>query len=436
MTFTKRLIYLSLAGGIIVLISGFAGMALAIITFVLVNLCLIGLIIADFVSTPKTSLIEARRELNIKLSLATENNVEIVVRNNSDQPLFVEVTDNIPMFFSHTLPMEKQWVYPHAETVFKYRITPEKRGEYHFDAIHIRYTGIYGIVRKQLKIPTDTRYKVFPNMKALTEYRLSALNRNMFLQGMKRIRKTVTGGEFDSLREYNEGDPYNIINWAATARRNDIIVNTYKPERNQYIFIMVDSSRVMNAEYNNIKKLDYAINAAFLLSDYCINGGDNVGLMVFDNKVRRYLSPAKGNFDAIAENLYNVEYTETAANYDLAIKTFAMKQRRRCLVFVFTDLFNSDEALRLSDAINTHMSQHLVYTITINDPRLPEIAAIKPQNANEIYTKSAAVKLQREREKIQIALKQKGIMSSDIEPDKLSLEAVSTYVDIKRSGIL
>ena len=101
----------------------------------------------------------------------------------------------------------------------------------------------------------------------------------MFLHGIKKTRRNVQGGEFDSLREYVQSDTYNIINWAATARRHELIVNTYVPEKNQYIFIMIDSSRVMNSEYKNIKKLDYAINSAFLWL-ITAHGGDNVGLMV------------------------------------------------------------------------------------------------------------------------------------------------------------
>ena len=436
MTVTKRLIYISLFGGVFVLIAGLASWAFAVIVFLLLNLLLIGLVVADHVQTPKPSVFEVKREMNTKLSLGAVNNVEIVVRNNSATPLKVWVTDSVPMHFEHTLPIESKWIPAYGQEVFNYQVTPLKRGEVYFEYIYLRYTGIYGFIQKQMKIKQDEGYKVYPNMKALTEYRMSTLNRNMFMHGIKRVRRNVEGGEFDSLREYAQGDPYNMINWAATARRNELIVNTYTPEKNQYIFIMLDSSRVMNSEYKNIKKLDYAINSAFLLTDYCTNGGDNVGLMVFDSKVRRYVSPRKNNFDAIASNLYNVEYTETAADYDTAIKTFAMKQRRRSLVFIFTELFNADEALRLSNAVKAHLSNHLVYTITIKDPRIDEFDSLVPKNIDDIYLKSAGVKLVSERDKIREVLRKTGIMSSDVEPDKLSLEAVSRYLDIKRSGIL
>ena len=194
----------------------------------------------------------------------------------------------------------------------------------------------------------------------------------------------------------------------------------------------------MNSEINNIKKLDYAINSAFLLSDYIIKGGDNVGLMVFDHKVRKYLKPGKGpaQFDLIADNLYNVEAPESSASYDESIVFFNSKQKRRALIFIFTELFNKDEAIRFAAAVRGNLSKHLVFTITIKDPRIEELAKSKASSTREMFIKSAAVKTLHERKKIKAVLTSAGILNTDISPDKLSLEVIGRYIDIKRSGIL
>ncbi len=435
---TKRLIFIALTGAFLVLLAGLGKPVWAVAAFVLVNLILACLILLDVVSSPSPQKLCAERRMETKLSLGSSNDVTVVVTNHSENALFLWVTDHVPVSFQHTLPVEGQWVPAHGSASFGYSVMPGKRGEFLFPAICIRFRGIYGMVEKQLRIPTEDRYKVYPNMKALTEYRLSALSRNMFLQGVKRLRRSSLGGEFDSLREYTFSDPYNTINWAATARRNELVVNTYVPERNQYVFVMLDASRVMNAEIHHIKKLDYAINAAFLLTDYCIRGGDNIGLMVFDSQVRRYLSPRNrdAQFEAIAENLYDVESTETAADYQSAIQLFAQKQRRRSLVFVFTELFNADEAVRFAEAVRAHLSHHLVYAITIQDPRLRDFAAMEMRTSEDLYLKAAGMKLLEERNKIRTVLESAGILNSDIDPDKLSLETVSRYLDIKRSGLL
>jgi len=435
---TKRTFLFALIGAAIVFFAGIGGDVWAVVAFVLQLLILILLYLLDLFSTPSPKKISVERVMETKLSLAAVNKVEIIVKNASNNKLKIYVTDDVPFHFTNNLPMEPAVIAPHGQYSFYYEITPLKRGEFLFPAIHVQYNGIYGFCVRKKKFITENKYKVYPNMKALSDYRMSSLSRNMFFQGIKRIRQASFEGEFDSLRDYNEGDSYKHINWIATARSNKLIVNTYMPEKNQFINIMLDSSRVMNSEINNIKKLDYAINASFLLADYCITGGDNVGLLVFDSQVRRFLSPAKGpaQFENIAENLYDVNDTETSADYISAMSVMANKQRRRSLIFVFTELFNSEEAVRFVDSVKKFLCNHIVYAITINDPRLYEYASLSPKNTEDIYLKSAAVKMLSEREKIKAVLNSAGIMNTDADPDKLSLEAVSKYVEIKRMGIL
>lgn len=436
MPINKRLYKLALCGAVIILLAGLAGFAE--LAFVLVNLILLSLWLYDMIVTPSVKNFEVSRALEVKLSLAVVNDVVITVRNKSNYGLEVYVTDDVPRFFNHTLPLEKKYIPAHGEMTYEYSVTPLKRGEFFFPAIHIQYRGLLGLCFKKKKFETFEHYKVYPNMKALSDYRISSLNRNMFMQGLKKTRTASSGGDFDSLREYTVGDDFRRINWSATARKGDLIMNTYTPEKNQHVAVMLDCSRVMNSEINGIKKLDYSINSAFLLADYVIRGGDNIGLMVFDSEVRRYLNPAKGpaQFDAIADNLYNIEANELSASYDEVIKAYAVKQKRRSLIFIFTELFNSEEAIRFSQAVRKNLSKHMVFTITINDPRIAELAELKPQNKKDIYVKAAAVKINDERKKIRAVLTSAGILNTDISPDKLSLEVVGRYIDIKRSGLL
>jgi len=435
---SKRAFFFALIGAVVVFFAGIGGDVWAVVAFTLQLLILISLFVLDVISSPSPKKINVERIMETKLSLAALNKVEIIVRNGSNHKLKIYVTDDIPFHFTNNLPMEPGFISPHGQLSYFYEITPLKRGEFLFPAIHIEYNGIYGFCVRKKTFHTENTYKVYPNMKALSDYRLSSLSRNMFFQGIKRIRQASFEGEFDSLRDYSEGDSYKHINWRATAHNNKLIVNTYMPEKNQFINIMLDSSRVMNSEINNIKKLDYAINASFLLADYCINGGDNVGLLVFDRQVRRFLYPGKGpaQFENIAENLYNVNDTETSADYITAMSAIANKQRRRSLIFIFTELFNSDEAVRFADSVKKFLCNHIVYAITINDPRLTKYASLTPNNIDEIYLKSAAVKMLSERNKIKAVLNSAGIMNTDADPDKLSIEAVSKYVEIKSTGRL
>lgn len=394
--------------------------------------------IVDVVITPGKKMFEIERICQEKFSLGAENEVCIRVRNNSDYILHVKLKDEIPEFFKMSNDCIKIKVLPHQQNEGMYIIIPEKRGQFTFGNIHSRYNGILRMCSKIAVYNTIQNYKVYPNMKDLRRYSLAALQKNMLMQGMKKAKVYGMGTEFESLKEYNEGDDYRKINWLATARMNKLIVNSYEPEKNQQIFIMLDSSRVMNSEINNIKKLDYAVNSSFLLTDVAIKKGDNTGLLVFDSCVRRFVKPGKGQgqFQLIAENLYNVEENLVTADYKGALEYLNRYQKRRSLLCIFTELFNTDEALSLANALKGLAQRHMPLIITIKDMRLYEIADSQVKDSNDVYMKAAAIKLIREREKIQKIFQSVGIPSLDVPPDKLSIEVVNKYLNIKAGNRL
>src|SRR5690606_27128796 len=123
-----------------------------------------------------------------------------------------------------------------------------------FGKIHIKYNGILKLCSKKYWYDVTENYKVYPKLKDLSKYGLKIINKNHLIHGVKKVKSHGGGTEFESLREYSEGDDYRKINWLATARANKLIVNTYEPEKNQQVMIMLDSSRVMNSEIEYIKK--------------------------------------------------------------------------------------------------------------------------------------------------------------------------------------
>ncbi|GEM_PF-1354413 len=440
MGITKRFVSVLLICAVLILIAGTAGgKDLAIVSFILCNVLALVLFVTDIIVTPKKKMLEAERILEEKLSLNGTHDAKITVRNRSDHPLFVSVHDELPEYFVHGEMPQGKWIAAHSEESFSYGFTPVKRGEYALPCITLRYRGVYGLCFRQCELKTEEKYRVYPNMKDLSRYGIQALSRSLFMSGLKPIRTSSDSGEFDSLRQYAVGDSFRHVNWAATARRSELTVNSFTPDRNQYIYMMLDSSRVMNARYENIMMLDWCINAAFLTCDYCLRGGDNVGMLTFSSNVDRYLPAGKGSaqFDAIASRMYDTESRESAADYDGAMAFFRGKVKRRSLVFVFTQIFNEEEALRFVSAVKNNLRGHLVYAITINDPRIPEMAAGKTEESRrDLYLRAAAIKTESERRRISEILDSSGIMHTDCEPDKLSLSAVAAYLNVKRQGIL
>jgi len=437
MRVTNKFLLISLILSLGTLICGLVFGDIPAILFFAVSIVVLAiLLVLDIIKTPKPNKITVFREMEVKLSLNADHIVAITVLNHSDKRLYVEVRDDIPEHFEFETINEEGFVSGHYQRTFSYRLKPLKRGEFIFPAINYRYKGVLGFITRQGKDATPATYKVYPNMKDISKYSLSALSKNIFLSGIKKIRTATTGGEFDSLRAYNEGDSEKTVNWKATARKNELIVNTYVPERNQYIYVLLDASRVMNSVYNNIKMIDYGINASFLLADHCIRGGDNIGLIAFDSEVRRVVKPGKGaaQFSLLAEELYNVEENENSANYDEAFSKLSAMQKRRSLVFIFTELFNAEETERFAKAVKNRLKGHLVYSITMKDPRIDCMA--KGEGTDDVYLKSSSLKFMEDRKAIAKTLSGYGIHNIDVEPDKLSLAAVAEYLNVKRQGIL
>ncbi|MCR4435546.1 MAG: DUF58 domain-containing protein [Clostridiales bacterium] len=431
MPFSRLFVILVLAGVVPVLAAGMLGAAFY--AFILYNGILILLLAVDWIITPGGKAFEVLRECDEKLSLGCDNKIVIKVRNNSDYSFNLELRDTVPLFFKVNNSTVKIKAIPHHEIDGRYSVIPEKRGEFIFGNVYCRYAGLLSLCRKRAEFELEHTCKVYPNLKDMRRFRLAALKKSQLLYGVKKTKAYGEGTEFESLREYSQGDDYRKINWMATARANKPIVNTYTPEKNQQVFILLDSSRVMNSEINSIKKLDYSINSSFLLAEVAVKNGDNTGLMVFDSDVRRFIKPGKGmgHFRLIAENLYNVEENLVTADYKGALVYLNQRQKRRSLLCIFTELFNAEEALRLAEALKSLARHHLPLVITIKDMRLYELAEKELKEAEDIFLKAAALKLLEEREKIAGIFRKSGIPSMDVPPDKLSIEVVNKYLTMK-----
>ncbi|MFZ5988599.1 MAG: DUF58 domain-containing protein [Bacillota bacterium] len=431
MPFSKLFSLLVVLGIIPVLIGSLIGLEFYV--FILYNLILAALFIIDYKITPRSKDLEITRLCDDKLSMGTENEITINIRNNSNYFINIEAIDEVPQYMETRKRVVKLKAVPHYETEGKYTVVPQKRGEYTFGRVHIKYNGVLRLCSKKGLYDLSNSYKVYPNLKDLSKFGLAAIKKSQLIQGIKKVRSYGGGTEFESLREYNEGDDYRKINWPATARANKFIVNTYEPEKNQQVMIMLDSSRVMNSEINYIKKLDYCINAAFLLADVAIKKGDNAGVMVFDSSVKRFIKPGKGagQFQLIADNLYNVEENFVSADYRGALTYLNQNQKRRSLLCIFTELFNADEALQLASALKGLARHHIPLVITIKDMRLYALSEVNIKQTNDIYLKTSSIKLIKEREKVQKIFQNSGIAVLDVPPDKLSIEVVNRYLAMK-----
>lgn len=432
MNITRRFIYLLLIGFFLLVFGMQGGSSLAI--FIIYNLVCITLLLIDFFISPGEQLIEARRSGEENLSLLEEEAIAFELYNKSDYKLKVQLIDELPEFH-FKCENKNMWgiVAPHEKKSFEYHVVPIKRGAFAFKALHIRYEGRLKLCSKLIKIDLEREYKVYPNLKNLRKYRLSAANNRQLKQGQRNLQMLGRGTSFESLREYVPGDEYRKINWKATARGNKPIVNQYEPEKNQRVYMFIDTGRPMSYSVRGNRKLDMVVNTGLVLSDIVNQNGDQSALLLFNTKVNAMLSPGKGvgHRNKILEVLYHIDSTKETSNYDEAFYHFKKKERHRSIIFLFTDFETVEEAESMLKALPVISKNNLVVIMLIRNESLEEVAEGKVKNQQELFDKGVALELLDERKKIISILNRRGVLCVECISEKLELDAINQYIRIK-----
>ncbi|WP_432666373.1 DUF58 domain-containing protein [Wukongibacter baidiensis] len=432
MVFTKRFIFVLGLGILFVGLSYFVGLHLT--AFIVYNLVCFTVLILDYYISPSSEEFEIERIGEDKLSIYEREKIKLKVYNKSDRRIYMELKDEIPDFhFESHEKIMRDYIDPHEKQDFEYEVIPKKRGVFKFGNIHIRYESNLKLCMKQFKVVMDREYKVYPNLKDLKKYRLAVYNSKFSKVGEKSMKTPGGGTQFESLRDYVQGDEYRKINWKATARENRPIVNQYEPEKNQHVYVLIDIGRPMSYSVRGYKKLDLAINTGLLLSDIVNQNGDRSGLMLFNTEVNNLIMPGKGNHhrNRLMEALYHAQHTNDTSNYEEAFYHLKRKERRRSLMVLFTDFDTIEEAEEMIKVLSVLSKNNIVMLVLMKDEKLENIASASAEKENEIFTKGVAIETLRERKKIIHKLNSKGIMCIECTPEKLAMNVINRYLHVK-----
>ena len=439
MSVTRRFIMLAGLGlPLILLTAPFPDLVPAFV-FLLYNAFLFGFLAMDFILSPSPAHFKVTRvDLDlryvegesIKLSHRALNRISFRVHNPSSYQISVQAVDTVSdRHFEISGENLNGLIEPGKEKNFGYSVVPSKRGAFVFSHIHLKVRGLMGLAVKYHSHYCPMEFKVYPNLKDLSRFRIMMQKNRLLPQGGKPIRMFGTGTEFESLRAYVDGDDYRKINWPVTARERRIIVNDYQAEKNQPVFILIDGGRPMSYSTGGYKKLDYAINAALVLSDIVNQKGDQSGLLVFDKEVRGLIMPGKGEShrNNLMETLYHIEETRDTPNYQAAFRLLCQKQKRRSLVFIFTDFETLEEAKELTAHMAQLKRRHFIILVFIKNDGLTLLA-----EDEDDYVREVAQSLLSERSQLFRTLNAMAIPNIETEPENFSTAAVNQYLLLRR----
>ena len=380
--------------------------------------------------------IEAVRRVDGPLSLGAENPIQLEFCCHG-APVNLEVRDDLP------LPCERvgEWpvvpLKPGAWAAATYHVRPMRRGQYAIGPLHGRYRSPLGLWHRRITWPLVDPARVYPNLLAARQYEL-AIRRGRHLEGLKRARLRGTGTEFESLREYREGDEYRAINWPATARRGGLVTNLYQIDRSQPVMLLIDAGRMMIPQIKGLSRLDHVLNAALLLATVAAERGDQVGMMLFGGEVKAFVPPRKGRGQVVAmvEALYDVAPEQVEPDYGRMVSWFRAKHKKRSLVVFFTDLMDPEINQGLIAHLSALASRHLVLLICLTDPALLALSQAMPTDSRQVYEKASALEVLAQRAETRARLQRRGVLVIDVPPEKFSAAVVNQYMEIKEQGRL
>jgi uncharacterized protein (DUF58 family) len=428
---TARFAWLVLLAGLPALYAPTAWLAGAL------NAALLTVAVVDLLRSRRR--LEAVRKPGAVLSLGTDNSVALEVRTTDGGPaLAVDLKDDLPLHIGlygqwprAQLPEGGRWLKA------EYRVKPDRRGQYALGPLHVRHGSPLGLWSRRLTWKDVQGVKVYPNLKAARQWEI-AIRQGRHLEGLKRARLRGNGTEFESLREYQEGDEYRAINWSATARTGKLVTNLFQIDRSQPVMLLVDAGRMMIPQVKGLAKLDHALNAALLLATVAAERDDQCGLMLFGGEVKAFMPPRKGRGQVLAmvEALYDVAPEQVEPDYGRMISWFRAKHKKRSLVVLFTDMVDPDVNRGLIEHLSVLASHHVVLLVCLTDPELLRVARQSPQDSRGVYEKAAALEVLAQRADTKARLQSRGVLVIDVPPEEFSTAVVNQYLTIKAQGRL
>ncbi|MGB9378632.1 MAG: DUF58 domain-containing protein [Mycobacteriales bacterium] len=325
-------------------------------------------------------------------------------------------------------------------------LVPSRRGDRPTVHVTIRSLGPLGIAGRQRRHTrlTDGRRQQtapwavrvlppFTSRKFLPE-KLARLRQ---LDGAVAVNRRGQGTEFDSLRDYVDGDDVRSIDWRATARRDTVVVRTWRPERDRHLVCVLDTGRTSAARIGDAPRLDAALDACLLLAAVAARAGDRVDLLAADRRVRASVEGAtRGEvLPRLVQAMAPLEPSLVETDATLLVSEVLRRERKRCLVVLFTALEGAAVEEGLLPVLPLLTSRHTVIFAAVGDPRVSEFAG-RRGDVHAVYQAAAAERALSERTRLTAALRRRGVQVVDAPPEIFASVVTDAYLALKAEGRL
>lgn len=378
----------------------------------------------------------ARRITPEKLSNGDLNSISIYIRNYYRPRVHLNVIDELPTQFQVRDSVFKLAVESGEEQVLKYELRPTKRGSYSFGAVNVFASVLARMVVRRYQFDQNVEIPVFPSFLQMHQFELMAFSQRLTGHGLKKVRRIGQSMEFEQVRDYVIGDDRKRINWKATARKKELMVNQYQDERSQPIYCVIDKGRSMKMPFNGLSLLDYSINASLVLSNIALKKDDKAGIICFSNRVT-YILPAerkKLQMQQVLQTLYNQKTAWQEPDFEKLVLTIKSKIRQRSLLLFFTNYESIVSMRRHAQYLSRLSKDHLVVMIIFRNTEVDELALQTAETLQDVYTQTLAEKANYEKKLVIKELSKLGIQAIYTSPEDLNTNVINKYLELKARG--
>ena len=382
--------------------------------------------------------VKTKRNVGNRLSNGDDNPVWITLQSFYPFKVDLQIIDEIPHQFQVRDFKLKTSLSNGESKSLKYELRPTERGEYHFGAIHVYAESAIGLIQRRSKIVQEVTVPVYPSFIQMQKFEMYAISNRLSDIGVKKIRRLGHTMEFDQIKEYVQGDDVRSINWKATARSQNLMVNQYQDEKSQQVINVIDTGRVMKMPFDRLSLLDYAINTSLVISNIALLKDDKAGLITFGNKDSVIVKPEKRrpHIRKIQEALYNLETNFLESDFERMVLNLKRHLNQRSLVLLYTNFETFSAMERQLPYLQRVAKDHLLVIIFFENTEVGKLIEKDSATISDIYTKTIAEKFYYEKKQIVKALNQRGIHTIFTPPKELSVNAINKYLELKARGLI
>lgn len=394
--------------------------------------------VLDLRLAPHGGAIGLRRSLPSQVTLGEPAVVTWTLQNPGSRAIEVVLADSFPPSLGASSRRVVRLLSTYTQVEVSTELRPWRRGTVELDRVTIRVVGPLGLASRQRDRSLPGRIEVHPRFPSRRVAELRLQQARQLSAGLRSVRARGAGTEFDTLRDYVQGDDVRHLDWVATGRAGHPVVRTFQAERNQSVLVLLDTGRVVAGLVDGVPRLDHAMDATLALATVAAGLGDRVGMVAFGSRVRAMVAArADGNQRArLSRAMHRLEPELAESGYREAFATTLARFRRRALVVLLTDLSDGAVQESLVPALPTLTQAHEVVIASVQDPTVTALQRQRPSEPTQVFVAAAAARILDQRAHAASRLRGLGAHSVEAPPSQLGVRLVEQYLDVKSRGQL